>query len=100
MRVRARIILTIDPTATPSEVAAVYSRLRADEFGRVRRLDAKHAQLAVFVFRHQALTASEQWATWNSRVKKPWRYRFPSTFKREGALAVGALADLRPHRPG
>jgi hypothetical protein len=44
----SKIVLTIDPTSTPAAVAAVYSFVRAAPFGRTRRLDAKHAELAVF----------------------------------------------------
>ena len=94
---RSTVTLTIDPTATPGEVAAAYSRLRTDEFPRVRRLTDKYATLAAFTFRHQALEADEQMGEWNGTYPG-WRYQFPSVFQREAVLALGSLKDLRPHR--
>jgi hypothetical protein len=95
---RARIVLTIDPTSTPAEVAASYSRLRAQQFGRVRRLTAKHAELAVFTIRHAALGLDEQLSKWNSSVPHRKRYRFRSVFKREAERARQSLVELLPQR--
>ena len=97
---RSTITVTIGPTATPNEVAAVYSRLRTQEFGRVRRLTPKHAALAAFAFGHSGLSDVEQMNQWNRKQKnRPrWRYRFPSVFRRERDLALGSLLELRPHR--
>jgi hypothetical protein len=94
---RARIILTIDPTSTPAEVVAAYSRLRTQQFGRVRRLRAKHAELAVFTIRHAALTLDEQLTKWNSSMPRK-RYRFRSVFKREAERARRSLVELLPQR--
>jgi hypothetical protein len=57
MAARSKIVLTIDATATPNEVAAAYAHVRRRQFGRVRRPAAKHAQLAVFALRHQSMPA-------------------------------------------
>jgi hypothetical protein len=95
---RSRIMMTIDPTTPPSEVATVYGQLRNREFGRVRRLDAKHAALATFAVQHDDQPIGEQMAIWNRTKGKAWRYRFPSVFKRDARLAIGSLAELRPHR--
>jgi hypothetical protein len=98
MLARSSITLTIGPTATPNEVAAAYSRLRRQEFGRVRRLTPKHATLAAFVIRHGAEADAEQMNEWNRTHQKSWRYRFPSVFRREADLARNSLIELRPHR--
>jgi hypothetical protein len=95
---RSRIILTIDPTSTPAEVAAAYSRLRAQQFGRVRRLRAKHAELAVFTIRHAALPLAEQLIKWNRSVPHRKWYRFRSVFTREAERARRSLVELLPQR--
>jgi hypothetical protein len=94
---RSKIVLTIDPTATPREVAAAYASLRRRQFGRIRRLQPKHAELAVFAIRQHSQTEREQMEEWN-RMHPGERYRFPSVFKRDSVLAIQALAELRPHR--
>jgi hypothetical protein len=96
----SKIILSIDLSTTPSEVAAIYGRLRAREFGqsRLRRLDEKHTELAVFAYAHRHQPIAEQLIEWNQRHKRRWWYRFPAVFKREAELAMGSLLELRPHR--
>jgi hypothetical protein len=99
MIARSTITLTIAPTATPSEVAAAYASARFGEFKRrIRRLTAKHAALAAFVFRRRAASNIEQMTTWNRTQRKSWRYRFPSVFRREADLALDSLLELDPHR--
>ena len=70
---RSKIIMTIDPATPPSDVAIGYGQLRQEHFGRVRRLDAKHAALATFALQHEDLPIGEQLARWNQTAKKPWR---------------------------
>jgi hypothetical protein len=98
---RSRIVLTIAPTATPPEVAALYSRERARAFGRVRRLSAKHASLAAFVLGRDGETDRELMDAWNrTYAKRRWRYTYPSVFRREADLAMNSLLEMRPHRAG
>jgi len=94
---RSKIVLTIDPTATPREVAAAYAGLRKRQFGRIRRLQRKHAELAVFAIRQRSETDREQMEEWN-RMHPGRSHRFPSVFRRDADLAIKALAELRPHR--
>jgi hypothetical protein len=101
---RSTITLRIGPTATPNEVAAMYSHLRRQEFGRVRRLNSKHAALAVFVAERQKMTDAvereivvEEMNEWN-RINQRWRYTFPSVFKRDAAMAFTSLTNLQPQR--
>jgi hypothetical protein len=97
---RSKIVLTVDPTSTPAEVAAVYSAVRAEQFGRVRRLDEQHAKLAVFAARQGERPIDEQMAEWNAQVPRRRRYRFRSVFKREAEKALRSLTELRPQRAG
>jgi hypothetical protein len=87
-----QIVLTIDPTATPREVAVAYASLRKRQFGRIRRLQPKQAELAVFASRQRSQTDRQQMEEWN-RMHPRNRYRFPSVFKRDAHLAIQALAD-------
>ena len=100
-----RIVLTIDPTCTPQEVAEVYAGVRAQEFGRLRRLSQKHAHLAIFAAQRVTLNPfdpPEQWDArreeWNSqctkRRKPRWRYQQASVFERECRQALGRLRNI------
>jgi hypothetical protein len=95
---RSRITLTVAPTATPAEVAAVYSRERRMAFGRVRRLTDKYATLAAFAWKHTGQADLERMTAWNKGHAKKWRYTYPSVFRREANLAINALLELQPHR--
>lgn len=96
MSVRSRIVLTVDPTSTPAEVAAAYRRFRGRNFGRVRRLSAKHTALAHFAIEHAHLSALEQMTRWNAG-RRQGRYGQLKEFTRDCQQALRRLADpLRP----
>jgi hypothetical protein len=96
--VRSTIVLTIDPTSTPADVAKAYRRLRAGNFGRVRRLSKKHTTLAQHALAYPDLPPTEQMATWNGR-HRDWRYRQVKVFTRDVRQALHRLAHpVRPPR--
>ena len=98
----SRIVLTIDPTCTPAEVADHYRRVRGREYGRLRRLTEKHAALAVFRAEQPGERISrEQIQVWNSQVtrRQPgWRYKQLKLFIRDAETALERLLD--PGRRG
>jgi hypothetical protein len=97
--VRSRIVLTIDPTSTPADVATAYRRLRAGNFGRVRRLSKKHTTLAQHALAHPDASPQEQMARWNRRYRRKWPYRQLNAFARDVQQALHRLAHpVRPPR--
>ena len=101
----SRIILEIDPTCTPQDVAEVYRSVRAQEFGRLRRLSLKSLRLAVFGERHATFSRfkEDDWKArldeWNdqckrSRKPKKWLYDYPSQLARECRRALDRLLDV------
>ncbi len=101
----SRILLEIDPTSTPQDVAEAYRSVRSQEFGRLRRLSLKHLHLAVFTGRHVTFGPfwKEDWKArledWNQQCKKErrpkeWRFKFPSQFERDCRLAFRRLFDI------
>jgi hypothetical protein len=97
--VRSRIVLTIDPTSTPADVANAYRRLRAGNFGRVRRLSKKHTTLAQHALAHPDASPQEQMARWNRRYRRKWPYRQLNAFARDVRQALQRLANpVRPPR--
>ena len=100
MSVRSRIVLTVDPSSTPAEVADAYRRFRRSNFGRVRRLSTKHTALAKFVIEHSDLSARDQLVAWNAS-RRQGKYREVSAFTRAAEHAVRRLTDpFRPPRIG
>jgi hypothetical protein len=96
---RSRIVLTVDPTCTPQEVAAVYRVQRARHFGRVKRLSPKHARLAVFAATHEALPPAEQMAAWNSgHRQRSHQYRRVAIFNRDSRIALTRLTEFGDRR--
>jgi hypothetical protein len=100
LRARSRITLVVDPTCTPSEVAAEYRRRRRQVFGRTRRLTPKLAALAEFTIEHDGVGWSEQMATWNASRSRSSQYKDVTTFRRECEWALTRLRDLRLPRGG
>jgi hypothetical protein len=96
---RSRIVLTIDPTCTPQEVAALYRQYRGARFGRLRRLSSKHAQLAMFAATHDHLSPADRMAEWNRTAHRGARYRRLATLNRDCQLAHERLTEFDPkHR--
>lgn len=90
---RSRIVLTIDPSCTPSEVELGYRRYRAVHFRRIRRLKPSRAQLAAFAHENAGLP----WA----RIRDRWRERQPklvgasvADFRRQALHALRTLTEL------
>ena len=93
---RSRIILTIDPTCTPQEVAAAYRAYRGARFGRVRHLSLKHCRLAVFAATHPDLAPAACMAAWNRKAAAAERYRRLATFNRDCRDAQLRLTEFGP----
>ncbi len=96
-----RIILEVDPTATPRLVAEQYRQVRRKSFTRrVRSLTTKHLRLAAFAAQQ---SEQESWVSqlrsWNGRHPK-WKYKRLSNFRREWIQAQRRLLNLgeRPRR--
>lgn len=79
-----RLVLTIDPTMAPAEVAQMYTQLRANLFGgRYRHLSDKHLELARFSLeRLDSETWSQAMDRWNGAFPG-WRYTQASNFRRD-----------------
>jgi hypothetical protein len=90
---RARITLTVDPTATPKEVADAYRSFRWNVLGRRRYSpqNRKHLSLAVFTCTQPA---EEPWAVrlraWNARYPQ-WCYGNKANFWRDCRRAEDRL---------
>ena len=91
----SRIVLTVDPTCTPAEVADCYQRVKTGRYGRLRRLSEKHAALAAFRAEQPAgRTAGEQLRIWNSEVarkRREWKYKQLKLFVRDAKTALERL---------
>ena len=96
LAVRSRIVMTIDPTCTPQEVAAAYRQARKPAFGRLKRLSKKHATLGVFAVTHGHLPVPEQRHAWNEALPTQ-RYRHLWQFRRDCRQAVARLLELNVH---
>jgi hypothetical protein len=90
----------VDPTCTPSEVAAEYRRRRSRVFGRTRRLTPKLAALAEFTIEHAGLGWPEQMQVWNASRSRSSRYTDVSTFRRDCEQALTRLRELRLPKGG
>jgi hypothetical protein len=95
LRARSRITLVVDPTCTPSEVAAEYRRRRSRVFGRTRRLTPKLAALAQFTIEHEGLGWSDQMQAWNASRSRSSRYNDAAVFRRDCEQALTRLRELR-----
>jgi hypothetical protein len=83
-----RIILDVDPTATPNLVAERYRQRRKELFPRrVRSLSRRHLNLAAFVAEHPGEHVwPELFAEWNRKHPK-WKYQRRNIFKRDSLRA-------------
>lgn len=90
-----RIVLEVDPTATPREVAEHYAEVRTRVTGgqRSRRMSEKHLRLAIFAESHDQGAWADRMARWNSDFPD-WRYTEPTNFQRDATSAISRL--LRP----
>jgi hypothetical protein len=79
-----RVILDVDPTASPSLVAEQYRQHRLDVFPRrVRALSRRHLELAALVAQRPGEASwPELFEEWNRRHPK-WRYQRKNNFKRD-----------------
>ena len=97
MPVRSRIVMTIDPSCTPSEIADAYQTLRKHHFGRIRRLNQKHCQLAAFwaTRRSDNRPSTDDLRDWNrlctKRKASDWRYDDLYRFTRDSKQALKRL---------
>ena len=102
MPVSSRVLLSVDPMCTPEEVKNVYRRVRNQQFGRLRRLDQKHLELAVFAMSHpvtdwrgESVKEADEWRLrWNQQHRREWRYEHKSVFVRECNIAVDRLLNV------
>jgi hypothetical protein len=112
---RGRIILDVDPTTTPRQVAAAYRRYRKQilKGARLRTLTQKHFRLAVFAARRSGVLSAADMRTWN-RQNPASPYREEKLFRRDGLTALkrvnasvisfetqlDSLAELTPKKEG
>ena len=91
----SRIVLMVGPTCTAEEVADYYRRAKSQIYGRLRRLSAKHAELAAFrAEQPDERTDREQLDVWNAEVaktRKKWRYQQLKLFVRDADTARNRL---------
>jgi hypothetical protein len=65
MRPPTRLVLEVDPSVSPSEVRKQYKALRRELFrGRVRRIEDRRLQLAVFVANHRDQSWESLFRSW------------------------------------
>ncbi len=79
-----RIILTVDPTITPSELRAIYAGYRQQLLGpRHQPVREKHARLATYTSSGwKGSSWAERMALWNQAFPQ-WKYGHLSNFKRD-----------------
>ncbi len=82
----SRIVMTIDPTLMPQEVAEEYKRVRQRFLGegrRQRKMEEKHLRLAEFsAMRPKDETLAKKMRTWNRRYPR-WKYTQVTNFGRD-----------------
>lgn len=98
-----RIVLDIDPAATPDEVMAAYQRIRREQnLTRMRPLTPKHARLAAFAgAEHVHKPWSERLRLWNTSFPH-WSYNQESNFRRDAGRAQARImypGQLRGSNP-
>lgn len=81
----SRIVLTVDPSLSPREVAEYYRKMRQEVMGaRHRDLSEKHLQLAIFAATQpEERTWSEKMAVWNKSHPTEWRYEEVGNFSHD-----------------
>lgn len=96
---REAIVLTVDPSLTPRQVADYYRRFKKGLLGgrRIKALSHKHLQLATFAAdRPDQETWAKKMEAWNRSVPKGWRYENDARFKRDCLQAQRRLLDTLP----
>ena len=98
---REAIVLTVDPSLTPRQVADRYRQFRKDILGggRIKALSLKHLRLAAFdADRPSQETWKKKMDAWNrSAPEEEWRYKNDGRFKRDCLQAKRRLlAPLPP----
>ena len=95
----SRIVLTIDPTLTPQEVAEEYKKARQRFLGagrRQRKMEEKHLRLAAFsALRPKDETLAKKMRAWNRRYRR-WKCTEVTNFGRDVLEARGRL--LQPFK--
>lgn len=89
----SRILLTLDPSLTPTEVARRYLEIRASVLsGQLRRIGAKHTQLALFAAKNRkGKTVAEIMSAWNEHAPEEWHYTTTSNFSRDVTASTKRL---------
>lgn len=97
---REAIVLTVDPSLTPRQVADYYRQFKKGILGgsRIKALSVKHLQLAAFAADRPS---EEPWAkkmdAWNRSRKSPEeRYTIASYFRRDCLQAQSRLLATLP----
>jgi hypothetical protein len=98
---REAIVLTVDPSLTPRQVADYYRQFKKSILGgsRIKALSSKHLQLAAFAAdRPSEETWAKKMQAWNRSVpKKEWHYKNDAYFRRDCLQAQRRLlAPLPP----
>src|SRR5262245_49654911 len=96
---REAIVLTVDPSLTPRQVADFYRWFKKGILGRsrIKALSLKHLQLAAFAAdRPEEETWPEKMEAWNRSVRKEWRYKIVSYFRRDALQAQSRLMEPLP----
>jgi len=83
-----RVVMTIDPTMSPREIATLYRQIRFRYFGRRHRsMTPKHVELAKFwSTQDQSATWKDLMAEWN-KLHRRWAYKREQNFARDCAQA-------------
>ena len=98
-----RIVLSIDPTVSPREVAQAYGLLRGQVVGpRHRDLTLKHHSLAVFYAQmDEGKTWAQRMKYWNEKINRPeWQYKTDTNFARNCTKAYQRLTSPDYRIPG
>ena len=87
-----RVVMTLDPTMSPREVATLYRQIRFQYFGRRHRsMTPKHVELAKFwSSQREAATWKVLMAEWN-KLHRRWAYKREQNFARDCAQARDRL---------
>lgn len=81
----SRIVLTLDPSLSPKEIAEYYRKVRENVIGtRHRELSDKHMQLAIFAATQpEERTWSDKMAEWNKTHPAEWKYQEVANFSHD-----------------
>jgi hypothetical protein len=95
---RSRIVITVDPSLSPEEVAAIYKKSRAKLLKpRYRSLSERHMTIAGFAAAFGGVTP-ELMGKWNSKYPK-WQYSRYSVFSKSARAATERLLGFSVLQP-